>query len=498
MQLSGQVEWQQPEPAIKQLRDLPDHDLVILDCDETLFLRNSTEEYLNCLRPKILGAFCLFVLELMHPWDFLPRSVRGSESKDWFRVVAATLLFPWTWFIWQHRAASLAAEHENRRLVEALAVHPKARIILATHGFTFIVKPLSRHFSLPIEKIIGCRFLRGIFDRQKNKEEMAREKIPEERIQNAVVVTDSTADLAVLEIARHPLLVQWPEARYTPALTDAYLPLRYLECVKRPGQRYIRWMIVEIQLVTLILAYSWLAPMPLLHIAGIVLLLISFWCVYETGYYENDLVAEAYEEKPALSPAYQQNQFRMSPYQPWLVAALLAFPGVVLTQVSYILSWDLSGGSAALAEQFSLNHAGITYAGWMGLLICTRLLFAAYNYLDEHTRVWIFPCLQVLKYFIFAVVARTSFAGAALLTAQVFSDWIPYLVYRCGGQRKNFPEHLFKTTIFLFVLAAGLLAERQTEIFWNWQTLAIFAWLLLHSKNQLAEVIKRAHPIWRQ
>ena len=70
--------------------------LILLDLDETLFLRNSTEEYLNTLKPRILGAILLILLDVLRPWNFLPGNLKGEVSRDWLRVIIKTLIFPRT------------------------------------------------------------------------------------------------------------------------------------------------------------------------------------------------------------------------------------------------------------------------------------------------------------------------------------------------------------------------------------------------------------------
>ena len=73
--------------------------LIILDFDETLLLRNSTAEYLNSLRPRIIGLLLLKLLYFLRPWCWLPKPFKGTKVQDWFLVTASTILLPWTAWI---------------------------------------------------------------------------------------------------------------------------------------------------------------------------------------------------------------------------------------------------------------------------------------------------------------------------------------------------------------------------------------------------------------
>lgn len=102
----------------------------------------------------------------------------------------------------------------------------------------------------------------------------------------------------------------------------------YVEKVKRIGQKYIYKVILWDDLPLLFLAFSWHTSHPLLHGISIFLLLVSFWCVYEIGYYENDLVAEKYEEKPRLSVAYHSYKQMMKTWTPWLWSGIFGVLGI--------------------------------------------------------------------------------------------------------------------------------------------------------------------------
>src|SRR5437870_3955279 len=95
---------------------------VLVDLDETLYLRNSTEDFIDCARPGFLALLLLRVLDLLKPW----RLTGGIETRDTWRVCAISLFFPWTHSRWRAKVQFLAENYANRELKVALNVraHP--------------------------------------------------------------------------------------------------------------------------------------------------------------------------------------------------------------------------------------------------------------------------------------------------------------------------------------------------------------------------------------
>ena len=65
---------------------------VLVDLDETLYLRNSTEDFISCAWPGLLALLVLKVLDLLKPW----RLTGGTETRDTWRVRAISVFLPWT------------------------------------------------------------------------------------------------------------------------------------------------------------------------------------------------------------------------------------------------------------------------------------------------------------------------------------------------------------------------------------------------------------------
>jgi phosphoserine phosphatase len=484
--------------TIKLIETAPDNTPIILDFDETLFLRNSTEEYLNSLQPRLLGAVLLALMSLLKPWNWLPSSIRGERSRDWVRVVVATLFFPWTPILWQRHAKQLAHLHTNAMLLQALNKNPNSQLILATQGFDFIVRPICKHLPLSVSKIIACRFWRGARDRNRGKNLLIQSRLSEDLVTSAIAVTDSIDDASLLASVSSPCLVTWPTAQYVPAMADIYIPLLYTERVKLPDQKYFFKVIVAEDLLFLILGTSWLSDRPILHAISLLFLMLSFWCIYEIGYMENDLIAEKFEKDPALSENYYYYKKRINLWQPWFWAILLAIPGIVLLE-----SIKLVPSIASLDQFNQLNQVSLlTDMGfWLGLLIVLRATYWIYNRIDKTTRMWLYPVLQVYKCFGFLCLTVTNLVGSMLFVAQVLSRWLPYIIYRYSRTQwldnmKNIGQ-LLRWLLFAFMLAAVAIGTQNPSLLINWQALIIFAYCVFRGRRQFGEIVNNAHPIWQ-
>ncbi|NEQ43944.1 MAG: haloacid dehalogenase-like hydrolase [Leptolyngbya sp. SIOISBB] len=492
----NRLELKESFEATKFIDNLSDPTITVVDFDETLFLRNSTEAYLDSIQPQLLGNILLVVLEKLNIWRWLPKPLRNQESMDWLRVVIATVLFPWTLLIWKNKAKKLAYRYTNPLLLESLQNNPNAKVVVATRGFDFIVKPLLRHMPLQVDRLIGCRFLSGGYDRQLGKEEMLVRQFSEREIRSSALITDSLDDASLLAIAKYPFLVRWPDAKYIRAMSGAYLPFFYLEKVKKPGQNFTATVVIKDYLVALIFACTWLSSMPLFHAAGMVLLTFSFWCIYEIGYFENDLVAEKYEAKPVLSDTYQQYKDRMAVFLPWFVSLVAAIPGIALVLLGNTVTWNTVLDWSLYPRLLEWQTFAVGLGLWVAALIGTRLLFFVYNYLDEITRIWIYPLLQFAKYSGILLVAQVSTVGLALLIAQVFVEWIPYVIYRCGGDRTLLKEQIFRVFIFLLLTVSVVIVQRDAAILLTGQFVAILLWYCARSVSQAKELFRNAHLIW--
>ena len=489
------------EPSILEVVNLietaPDGTYVIVDFDETLFLRNSTQEYLNSLQPRIVGSFFLALLSLLKPWNWLPTPLKGDISRDWLKVVLATLFFPWTLILWQFQAKKLARIYENGPLIEAINKNPNSHVIISSLGFDFIIGPIAKHLPIKIERIISCRFWQGGSDRHKGKLAMTTAELGEDVVKDAILITDSNDDLPLLSRVSKPCLLVWPEAKNIHAMLDVYIPFFYLEKVKKPGQPYFINEIIGNDLLFLILASSWISFQPILHALSMTFLTLSFWCIYETGYMENDLVAEKFEKIPKLTDTYQHYKTRINLWQPWIWSAILAIPGILLLELSKELSVSLT-----LNFEFVSSHATSLLTDgliWISLLVFVRVIFWIYNHIDKKTRVWLYPVLQACRCFGFLSLTVSNMVGTMIFASHVISRWVPYIIYRYAkvdGWPKNIAQ-LFRVLIFGLLLTAVALGTQDTSILISWQTFTIFTYCAYRGRRLPLEIIRSAHPVWK-
>ena len=215
--------------AIKLVETASSNSPIILDFDETLLLRNSTAEYLNSLRPRIVGLLLLKLLYFLRPWYWLPKPFQGAKVQDWFLVTVSTILLPWTLILWQKKARQLAKQFQNQELIAAINNNIGSPIIVATLGFNFIVNPIVACLPIKVDRTVGCRFWQGAEDRNTGKLLMLKKVLPSEKIKSAIAITDSYDDMPLLQKVAQPCLVIWPLAKYIAPLKDVYLPFFFYD-----------------------------------------------------------------------------------------------------------------------------------------------------------------------------------------------------------------------------------------------------------------------------
>ncbi len=497
--LDSELPEHESSKVVNLLNSISTETLAVLDFDETLLLRNSTEAYLDTLQPRILGALLLIMLDRVKPWSWLPKQFCPKKTRDWMRVLIATILFPWTVLLWRIRAKKIAQAYENTELIQAIKSNPNLKPVIVSYGFNFIVKPIAKSLPLAINQVIACRFWRGIFDRQVGKEVLIKRQLKSEDLRECIVVTDSLDDATLLSIARYPCLTKWSEAIYIPAMSNVYLPIFYYERVKRPGESPFLNTIIKNHLITLVLALSWLSSAPIIHSVSMFFLTLAFWCIYEIGYFENDQIAERYEKKPNLSETYQRYKARMGMWQPWIWSIAFSLIGLIFLEVSEQSVWSLNHPqNITVKTDLNLQHLLLQFSIWFSVLLLTRIAFWIYNYLDKKSRTWLYPVLQICKYFGFAAVSPTNLIGSILLFTQVLVEWVPYLIYRCADVKYDIFQHkVFRVVTFICLTVSLATAQHEISIAVNSQFLVILLWCFLRSRSQFKGVIDNAYPIWR-
>jgi len=75
-----------------------------------------------------------------------------------------------------------------------------------------------------------------------------------------------------------------------------YIPLLYSEKVKRPEKKFFLLTVLGEDFLILLLSFTFTSSHPLTNALGLFFLQISFWCIYEIGYIENDIIGEKFED----------------------------------------------------------------------------------------------------------------------------------------------------------------------------------------------------------
>ncbi len=447
---------------------------VIVDLDETLFLRNSTGEFLDSARPSLLAYLLIKVVDLAKPW----RWTGSGSTRDTWRVRAVLMCMPWTLPLWRRQAISAAAKDINRPLAESLRAHSMrsdADLVVSTLGFVPIVAPLVKGFGLPGVKIVAMNPWNGD-DQRRGKLALTQQAMGAEAVADAAVITDSTADLELLAAAKVPLRVVWPEARPTYIFNGIYVPGRYVSVVKRPGSSYVRRKIIQEDLVLWILGSVWVASNPLAHVVGLCLLAMSFWAAYEIGYIDNDRIADRYEKDPQLSDAFRERLVDVPQWKPAVWALGTGVLGL------WIIRWREA-------------PAVTDYLAWATVLAALLTIFALYNRLDKKTRIFLFPLLQLLRTAAFVAVVPITSVAAVAFVVHVLVRWVPYYLYRVNDGRWVATD-LTVVRLILFVSGALLLAsDGAWSDLVSPAVLLLFAWHLVLARRQLREVVSDARRI---
>lgn len=261
-------------------------------------------------------------------------------------------------------------------------------------------------------------------------------------------------------------------------LEGLYLPGRYLTEIKRPGERYILRGILQEDFAFWVLGSIAYALTPLLHLAGLALLLLSFWAIYERGYVDNDRIAARCETDPKLSLAFHDRRVPTPAWQPWIWAGIAGTGGILL----------LHPGRPQLAD----------FLRWGAVLVVTYGWFLVYNRYDKGTRVWLYAGLQYARSAAFVCLVPVGVIGAVGLGAHVLARWVPYYLYRDGS--RTWPEAPMELPrLLFFIVGLSLLAAAQGRAVMATPTaLAFLGWNLYRARQPLALALTTAHRIDRR
>jgi hypothetical protein len=248
--------------------------------------------------------------------------------------------------------------------------------------------------------------------------------------------------------------------------------------------------------LVLLLAFTFVSPHPGTNALGLFLLQLSFWCVYEIGYIENDIIGEKFEDNAVLSYNYNSYQYSFQLWQPWIWAFALAILGITLLHQEIALK-----GVNLSTIIFDEYHQGLWKIAknllyWGIFLVVLRYLFHIYNHLNKQSRVWFYFLLQACRYCGYLVLLTTNIVGLTLLISKVLIRSIQYVLYRyMGGKNgdwpKDFPRYFFFLLIYLLILGAIALNNRDISLMFNYQVLAIISFCLIRGSKHFQKVFSQ-------
>ena len=470
------------------LARLREHDAktIIVDFDETLWLRNSTEEYLAAMRPAWLVGLLLYAIETSArlasailqrlPGQCCARLANAAAHPgvvDGLRAFVTTVCLPWHYKRWQHTARALAPQWINAPLRDALLAQEQAgcRIIVSSLGFEHIIAPLLTGAGIQWELIAS----RSIADRWHDKVQRltSAATVEKDEVATALVITDSTNDQALLNACGEAWLVQWPDAHYERAHAQRYMPLYYTRAIKHPGRKYFLNAVLKDDFAFWVLALPWTVLWPAQALASFVLL-VSFWCIYEQGYRENDALGVLHEDQPVLSEAFHSQPHRAGPVAAWVWALCLGVLGTLGLSLAHAQPAAWATGFAVPAQL----AVGL-FVAWVGVLVSTRAVFFVFNNLPKKARVPVFIILQSLRNFAFAALLMLTVPGMLALLAHTVARCVPYVLYRLeiGRHWPKLPIAGLRLVLYV-VFVAGTALQYGTGMLAVGPTAVIAAWCL--------------------
>ncbi|MCI0756550.1 hypothetical protein [Teichococcus vastitatis] len=437
------------DDALRQ-RAADDDGDVFVDFDHTIFSCNSTELFIASCKPSLLVAMIDFLVRQCIPWRFtgLPRWFR---LRDYACVLMIVLLTPWNLWLWKRRAPALFAEHESRTVRRSLSVLDPARMVIVTFGMDFVVRALLRGSQWEQTRLVATPMLPRPSHFARGKLSLLTELFGHQAVAASTAVTDSLDDRDLLLGSRHGILIE-PQGGEFRAAEHLYVPMRYTARAKYTRSYVIdQILLVDVALLMLAVAQSGLQVIE--AAVYVPLLVMSIMCVYEMGYFENDMVAARREVKPTLTA--EVKRFIAYPIYPgaWVWAITLGIAGI---------------GMAHWRGELSVHSVPAAIGFWVGALIVLRAVFFAYNQRRTDARLVMYPMLHFMKYCPIFVLIHPTPMGVVLALSQVATMWVVYMTYRLGGNQKAIPKEVFRTGLWAigmgFLGTAGLFGSRENMV----------------------------------
>lgn len=275
-----------------------------------------------------------------------------------------------------------------------------------------------------------------------------------------------------------------------------YIPLLYSEKVKRPGRKYFLNNIIGEDFLILLLSFTYHSSHPWSNAVGLFLLQISFWCIYELGYIENDIIGEKFEDKAILSYNYNNFEYSFRLWQPWVWSFCLSTLGIIILNKDLVLESKFLTQIASNENNLNLLLILQGFVLWLVFLLASRVLFHIYNHLNKQSRVWFYLLLQTCRYCGYLVLLTTNFTGLLFLVSTILTRSIQYVLYRyLGGQNDSwpmdFPRYFF--CLLIYLLSIGAIAANNRDLFAiaNCHVLIIALFCIARGSKQFRKVLSQ-------
>ena len=452
-----------------------DSEILILDFDHTLFLSNSTEEYLDSARPKILCALLLALIEGLKPWNLFPGENKRFVHRDAIRILVVSTLLPWTYFLYIFRINHLLKKYLNSELIKIISSKKWNKIVIASNGFNLIINPILRKININFDMVL-CAKLYPAKDaiRKIGKRSFLQNKLVSNELIKATFFTDNTEDKNLIGVVGELKFYEWQQSKHFRAGQDTYIPFVYTEASNRGNKNHVVNTIILTDFLIILLAYAFITTISTQLILSLFLLVFSFWCIYETGYYENDLFELRYESRHKkinnIDKLKSIKKFQDYPieFNAWIWALLSGFLGLFF-----------------LNAYNNLYQLTVNLLIWLGWLVTVRVIFRIYNYCQLRLRMVIYPILQVSRLTGPILFLPTNFFGIFLITSQVVSRWLWYLIYRADGDPKSVPHHFVRHLVFILLVIGLAIVQKDPNVFVSWQLALILLWSLARDYSKV-------------
>lgn len=427
------------------LISLGDKAIVILDFDHTLWLGNSTEQFIANVKPRLWGEILDKVA--IKIWN----KYKIGYDLDHFRLLIISFLAPFSWFLWRRKVIKTIDTFWNDDLWTLVQKNKYKKLIIISYGFKDVIGPILKAKGLvesELNVISSEVFSSKNNVRRKGKVESIDSKFNNLIWDETITVSDSLEDYPLLNKSNIGILTKWNDPTFI--RTPGYYPFRYLNRCKYINTTYFEKFILEQDFVVWLLILC----SDLRDVFPAVLLFFSFQFIYEIGYYENDFIGAKREKEPILSAqTVKFRNYTITPYA-WILSILFAIISIIALNGEII--W----------QKLIL---------WIGALIIMRVVFHIYNKMIPEQRLKYYLVLQSLKNFSGILLFIPNITGLILAIAHMFQHTVIYYIYRTGGDKNKFPRASIRALVFFIALIILIIIRIKINLI----TLSIIlVWLL--------------------